>query len=122
HPISGYVIFFRLLLLIFQAIYAWSGPLMDWIDGAFGDLTALLDDKLPDGPLASLFIYGIVAGIGGIAIFVPQIVILFLFLSIMDASGYMNRVVFLMDRWLKRFGPNGKAVCPFSSFAAGAII
>src|SRR5690606_4976982 len=121
HPIFGYVIFFGLLFLIFQAIYAWSGPLMDWIDGAFGDLTAFLDDKLPDGPLASLLIYGIVAGIGGIVIFVPQIVILFLFLSIMEESGYMSRVVFLMDRWLKPFGLNGKSVIPLMSGAACAI-
>ncbi|MGN0020745.1 MAG: ferrous iron transport protein B [Sphingobacterium hotanense] len=121
HPVFGYVIFFGLLFLIFQAIYAWSGPLMDWIDGAFGDLTAFLDDKLPDGPLASLFIYGIVAGIGGIVIFVPQIVILFLFLSIMEESGYMSRVVFLMDRWLKPFGLNGKSVIPLMSGAACAI-
>lgn len=121
HPVLGYIIFFGLLFLIFQAIYAWSGPLMDWIDGAFADLTSYLDDVLPDGPLASLFIYGIVAGIGGIVIFVPQIVILFLFLSIMEESGYMSRVVFLMDRWLKPFGLNGKSVIPLMSGAACAI-
>ncbi len=121
HPIIGYVIFFGLLFLIFQAIFSWSGPLMDYIDGLFADITAYLDSALPDGPLSSLFIYGIVAGIGGIVIFIPQIVILFLFLSIMEETGYMSRVVFLMDRWLKPFGLNGKSVIPLMSGAACAI-
>src|SRR5690606_29893190 len=121
HPVLGYIIFFGLLLLIFQAIFSWSGPLMDWIDGSFGDLTAYLSTVLPEGPLSSLFIEGIVAGIGGIVIFVPQIVILFLFLSLMEESGYMSRVVFIMDRWLRPFGLNGKSVIPLMSGAACAI-
>ncbi len=121
HPVLGYVIFFGLLLLIFQAIFSWSGPLMDWIDGSFGDLTAYLSTVLPEGPLSSLFIEGIVAGIGGIVIFLPQIVILFLFLSLMEESGYMSRVVFIMDRWLRPFGLNGKSVIPLMSGAACAI-
>lgn len=121
HPVLGYVIFFGLLFLIFQAIFSWSGPLMDWIDGTFGELTEYLATVLPEGPLSSLFIDGIVAGIGGIVIFVPQIVILFLFLSLMEESGYMSRVVFLMDRWLRPFGLNGKSVIPLMSGAACAI-
>ncbi len=121
HPVLGYIIFFGLLLLIFQAIFSWSGPLMDWIDGSFGDLTAYLSTVLPEGPLSALFIEGIVAGIGGIVIFVPQIVILFLFLSLMEESGYMSRVVFIMDRWLRPFGLNGKSVIPLMSGAACAI-
>ncbi|GAA4136628.1 ferrous iron transport protein B [Sphingobacterium kyonggiense] len=121
HPVLGYVIFFGLLFIIFQAIFSWSGPLMDSIDGLFADITTYLDSVLPDGPLASLFIYGVVAGIGGIVIFIPQIVILFLFLSLMEESGYMSRVVFLMDRWLKPFGLNGKSVIPLMSGAACAI-
>ncbi len=121
HPVLGYIIFFGLLFLIFQAIFSWSGPLMDWIDGSFGDLTAYLEGILPEGPLSSLFTQGIVAGIGGIVIFVPQIVILFLFLSLMEESGYMSRVVFLMDRWLRPFGLNGKSVIPLMSGAACAI-
>ncbi|MFZ4260668.1 ferrous iron transport protein B [Sphingobacterium sp. HJSM2_6] len=121
HPILGYILFFGLLFLIFQAIFSWSGPLMDSIDGLFAEITAFLDASLPDGPLTSLLIYGIVAGIGGIVIFIPQIVILFLFLSIMEETGYMSRVVFLMDRWLKPFGLNGKSVIPLMSGAACAI-
>lgn len=121
HPVLGYIIFFGLLFLIFQAIFTWSGPLMDWIDSTFGSLTEYLAGVLPEGPLSSLFIDGIVAGIGGIVIFVPQIVILFLFLSLMEESGYMSRVVFLMDRWLRPFGLNGKSVIPLMSGAACAI-
>lgn len=121
HPFFGYVIFFGLLFLIFQAIFSWSGPLMDWIDQIFGDLTAYLEAMLPEGPLSALFTEGIVAGIGGIVIFLPQIVVLFLFLSLMEESGYMSRVVFLMDRWLRPFGLNGKSVIPLMSGAACAI-
>lgn len=121
HPFLGYVIFFALLFLIFQAIFSWSGPLMDWIDTIFGDLTGYLETVLPEGPLSALFTQGIVAGIGGIVIFLPQIVVLFLFLSLMEESGYMSRVVFLMDRWLRPFGLNGKSVIPLMSGAACAI-
>lgn len=121
HPVLGYIIFYGLLFLIFQAIFSWSAPFMDWIDNSFGTLTAYLADIIPEGPLASLFIEGIIAGIGGIVIFIPQIVILFLFISLMEESGYMSRVVFLMDRWLKPFGLNGKSVIPLMSGAACAI-
>lgn len=121
HPVLGYIVFFGLLMLIFQAIFAWSGPFMDIIDSMFGDMAGFLHEKLPEGPLSSLFIDGIVTGIGGIVIFLPQIVILFVFLSLMEESGYMSRVVFLMDRWLKPFGLNGKSVIPLMSGAACAI-
>ena len=94
---------------------------MDWIDTIFGDLTGYLETVLPEGPLSALFTQGIVAGIGGIVIFLPQIVVLFLFLSLMEESGYMSRVVFLMDRWLRPFGLNGKSVIPLMSGAACAI-
>lgn len=121
HPVLGYFVFFAILFLIFQAIFSWSGPLMDWIDSFFGDLTVYLSTTLPQGPLSDLFVQGVVAGIGGIVIFLPQIVVLFLFLSLMEESGYMSRVVFLMDRWLRPFGLNGKSVIPLMSGAACAI-
>ena len=121
HPILGYVIFFGLLFFIFQAIYAWSGPLMDGIDQLFADLGDKVSTLLPEGPLNGLVVNGIIAGIGGIVIFLPQIVILFLFISIMEETGYMSRVVFLMDRWLKPFGLNGKSVIPLMSGVACAI-
>lgn len=121
HPIWGYVIFFGLLFLIFQAIYTWSGPLMDGVDELFAYLSDSAASVLPDGPLAGLIVNGIIAGIGGIVIFLPQIVILFLFIAIMEETGYMSRVVFLMDRWLKPFGLNGKSVIPLMSGVACAI-
>lgn len=121
HPVLGYVIFFVILLLIFQAIFAWSAPFMDAIDALFSSIAGYLHDTLPEGPLASLLIDGVVTGIGGIVIFLPQIVILFIFLSLMEESGYMSRVVFLMDRWLRPFGLNGKSVIPLMSGAACAI-
>ncbi|GGH13791.1 ferrous iron transport protein B [Sphingobacterium alkalisoli] len=121
HPVLGYVIFFGLLFLIFQAIYSWAGPLMDGIDTLFVSLSDAIAATLPKGPLSSLLINGVIAGIGGIVIFLPQIVILFLFIAIMEETGYMSRVVFLMDRWLRPFGLNGKSVIPLMSGAACAI-
>lgn len=121
HPIFGYIIFFGLLFFIFQAIYTWSGPLMDGVDSAFSSLGAFIGEILPSGPLNDLIVNGIIAGIGGIVIFLPQIIILFLFISLMEETGYMSRAVFLMDRWLKPFGLNGKSVIPLISGVACAI-
>lgn len=121
HPVLGYLIFFGVLILIFQAIFAWSGPFMDMIDNAFSWLAGSVSSTLPEGPINGLLTDGIISGIGGIVIFVPQIVILFLFISIMEESGYMSRVVYLMDRWLKPFGLSGKSAVPLMSGAACAI-
>src|SRR5690606_15056549 len=84
HPFWGYIIFFGLLLLIFQAIFAWSGPFMDWIDQGFAWLSQTVGNWLPAGPVNGLITDGIISGIGGIVIFVPQIVILFFFISLME--------------------------------------
>src|SRR5690606_31253739 len=121
HAVWGYVIFFGLLLLIFQAIYTWSGPFMDAIDNGFAWLASNTAAWLPDGPINGLLTDGIIAGIGGIVIFIPQIAILFIFISLMEESGYMSRVVYLMDRWLKPFGLSGKSAVPLMSGAACAI-
>ncbi|UIR54530.1 ferrous iron transport protein B [Sphingobacterium sp. SRCM116780] len=121
HPFFGYVVFFGLLFLIFQGIYTWSGPAMDFIDTLFGDLAAYIQATLPTGPLTDLLSNGIIKGIGGIVIFVPQIVILYIFISLMEETGYMSRVVFLMDRWLRPFGLNGKSVIPLISGVACAV-
>src|SRR5690606_7084424 len=115
HKVWGYVIFFALLFLIFQAIFAWATVPMDLIDVFFADLSGYLHNILPDGPLTSLLADGIVPGIGGIVIFVPQIAILFAFISLLEESGYMARVVFLMDKLMRRFGLNGKSVVPLMS-------
>jgi ferrous iron transport protein B len=121
HKIWGYALFFALLFLIFQAIFAWATVPMDMIDHLFADLSRYLHSVLPDGPLTSLLADGIVPGIGGIIIFVPQIAILFAFISVLEESGYMARVVFLMDKLMRRFGLNGKSVVPLMSGVACAI-
>jgi ferrous iron transport protein B len=94
---------------------------MDFIDGMFASLSQYLSQTLPDGPLSSLLAKGVVPGLGGIVIFVPQIAILFAFISILEESGYMARVVFLMDKIMRKFGLNGKSVVPLMSGVACAI-
>lgn len=121
HPFWGYFIFVSLLILIFQAIFTWSEPFMDGIETGFSWLSNTLSTQLPEGPLNGLITDGIIAGIGGIVVFIPQIAILFLFISIMEESGYMSRVVYLMDRWLRPFGLSGKSAVPLMSGAACAI-
>ncbi|WP_167342865.1 ferrous iron transport protein B [Nonlabens sp. SY33080] len=121
HKIWGYLIFFTVLLVIFQAIYDWSGYPMDFIDESFASLSSWLSNKLPAGPIADLLSEGIIPGLGGIVIFIPQIAFLFLFISILEESGYMSRVVFLMDHLMKKFGLSGKSVVPLVSGTACAI-
>ncbi len=121
HKVWGYLIFFGILFLMFQAIFAWATVPMDMIDMLFSDLSSYLHTLLPDGPLTSLLADGIIPGIGGIVIFVPQIAILFAFISVLEESGYMARVVFLMDKLMRRFGLNGKSVVPLMSGVACAI-
>jgi ferrous iron transport protein B len=121
HKVGGYLIFFTILFLIFQSIFAWATMPMDYIDAAFAQLSSYLTRVLPQGPLSSLLAEGIVPGIGGIVIFVPQIAILFAFIAILEESGYMARVVFLMDKIMRKFGLNGKSVVPLISGVACAI-
>jgi ferrous iron transport protein B len=121
HKVWGYLIFFGVLFLIFQAIFPWAAVPMDFIDSSFAKFSSFLNDRLPEGPLTSLLADGIVPGIGGIVIFVPQIAILFAFISILEESGYMARVVFLMDKLMRKFGLNGKSVVPLMSGVACAI-
>ncbi len=121
HRIWGYVIFFGILFLIFQSIFAWALIPMDLIDRFFAYLSTYLSNQLPQGPLFDLIAKGIVPGIGGIAIFIPQIAILFAFISILEETGYMARVVFLMDKIMSKVGLNGKSVVPLMSGWACAI-
>ena len=122
HKIWGYVIFFVILLTIFQAIYDWATIPMDLIDTTFAGLAEWIKNTFPNGgKVTNLFAEGIVSGIGGIVIFIPQIAFLFLFISILEESGYMSRVVFLMDRIMRRFGLSGKSLVPLISGTACAI-
>ncbi|HLT06988.1 MAG TPA: ferrous iron transport protein B [Cyclobacteriaceae bacterium] len=121
HRIGGYVVFLGILLLIFQAIFAWSTVPMDLIDGFFASLSAWVAETLPSGVLNDLLAEGIIPGIGGVVIFIPQIALLFGFLAVLEDSGYMSRVVFLMDRLMRPFGLNGKSMVPLISSVACAI-
>nr|WP_315188894.1 ferrous iron transport protein B [uncultured Flavobacterium sp.] len=121
HKVWGYVIFFIILFGIFQSIFEWSKIPMDFIDTAFASLSALAGEKLPAGVLTNLISQGIIPGIGGILIFIPQIAFLFLFISVLEESGYMSRVVFLMDKIMRKFGLSGKSIVPLISGTACAI-
>lgn len=121
HKVFGYVIFFAILLLIFQAIFEWSSYPMDFIDESFAMASEWVKNTLPAGLFTDLLAEGIIAGIGGIVIFIPQIAFLFLFISLLEESGYMSRVVFLMDRLMRPFGLSGKSVVPLISGNACAI-
>jgi len=121
HKVFGYVIFALILMLIFQSIFDWASVPMDFIDALFADLSQKVKEILPPGRLTDLLAEGVVPGIGGIVIFIPQIAILFLFVSILEETGYMSRVVFLMDKIMRRFGMSGKSVVPLISGTACAI-
>ncbi|SNR26382.1 ferrous iron transport protein B [Maribacter sedimenticola] len=121
HKVFGYLIFFLILLTIFQAIYGWSEYPMDLIDGFFASATEWVKETLPPGVFTNLIAEGILAGIGGIVIFIPQIAFLFLFIALLEETGYMSRVVFLMDRIMRPFGLSGKSVVPLISGTACAI-
>ncbi|SFE49730.1 ferrous iron transport protein B [Flavobacterium xueshanense] len=121
HKVWGYVIFFLILFVIFQSIFEWSKIPMDFIDTSFASLSTLAAEGLPAGVLTNLISQGIIPGIGGILIFIPQIAFLFMFISILEESGYMSRVVFLMDKIMRKFGLSGKSVVPLISGTACAI-
>lgn len=121
HKIFGYVIFFGILLLIFQSIFDWSSVPMDFIDSTFANLSSYTKEHLPAGKFTDLISDGIIPGIGGIVIFIPQIAFLFLFISVLEESGYMSRVVFLMDKIMRKFGLSGKSIVPLISGTACAI-
>jgi ferrous iron transport protein B len=121
HPIFGYLIFVGILLVVFQFIFSFASIPMDMIDGAFVSLSTWVSDILPHGILNDLVSQGIIPGIGGVVVFIPQIALLFFFISILEETGYLSRVVFIMDRVMRPLGLNGKSVVPLMSSAACAI-
>ena len=121
HKIFGYIIFAAILMMIFQSIFDWASIPMDYIDAFFAELSQTVQQVLPQGSITNLISQGVIPGIGGIVIFIPQIAILFLFVSILEETGYMSRVVFLMDKIMRRFGMSGKSVVPLISGTACAI-
>lgn len=121
HPILGYVIFFSVLLIIFQTVFSLAYYPMDWIDMGFAQLSEWTTAVLPEGLFSRLLTEGIIPGIGGVLIFIPQIGLLFFLIGILEETGYMARVVFIMDKLMRPFGLNGKSVVPLISSAACAI-
>jgi ferrous iron transport protein B len=121
HPIAGPMILAAILFLMFQAVFAWAEAPMDLIDGAIGWLGATISGVLPDGWLRSLVVDGVIAGVGSVVVFLPQILILFAFILVLEQSGYMPRAAFLMDQIMARVGLNGRAFIPLLSSFACAI-
>jgi len=121
HPFFGYVIFLFILFLMFQAVFQWSSYPMDLIDAFFTSLSIWVSGILPNGVLNDLLVKGVLAGIGGIVIFIPQIAFLFAFIAFLEDTGYMARVSFITDRLLKVVGLNGRSIIPLISGAACAV-
>ncbi len=121
HRVFGPILFVLLMGAIFQSVFEWAAPAMDAIDAAVAGFGGFVGASLPGGPLRSLVVDGIIAGVGSTLIFVPQIAVLFLFLSVMEGTGYMARAAFLMDRVMGRVGLSGRAFIPLLSSFACAI-
>jgi ferrous iron transport protein B len=121
HPVAGLAILFALLFVMFQAVFTWAAPLMDGIEGGIGWLGGLVATALPDGLLQSLIVDGIISGVGSVLVFLPQILILFLFIIALEDFGYMARAAFLMDKIMGGAGLHGRAFIPLLSSFACAI-
>ncbi|MBX2815064.1 MAG: ferrous iron transport protein B [Saprospiraceae bacterium] len=121
HSFWGLVIFAFLMLLVFQAIFAWSSYPMDLIEGLFGTISAALSEALPEGHLTDLLTEGIIPGLAGVLVFIPQIAVLFVLIGILEQVGYMARAVYLFDHILLRFGMNGRSIVALISGGACAI-
>lgn len=121
HKIWGYVVFLFLLFIIFQFIFYVAEYPMSWIEDGFLKIGALLNNQLPSGVLTSLLSEGVIAGISGVLMFVPQITFLFLFIALLEDSGYMARASFIMDKVMRKFGLNGRSVIPIISATACAV-
>ena len=121
HPFWGYALFLLVLLLIFQVVFSVAQPMMDFIDGGVVALNNYLKLVLPKSQLTNLLTDGLLSGIGGVVIFVPQIALLFLLISLLEESGYMARVMVIMDKIMRKFGLNGRSVVPLISGVACAV-
>jgi len=121
HPLAGLVILFALLFVMFQAVFAWAGPLMDGTEAGIAWLGSAAAALIPDGLLQSLIVDGLIAGVGSVLVFLPQILILFLFIILLEDFGYMARAAFLMDKIMGGAGLHGRAFIPLLSSFACAI-
>lgn len=121
HRFWGYIIFLLILFSIFQSVFWLASYPMEWIDSGFAYLSGVFTEWMPEGYFSRLITEGVIPGIGGVVIFVPQIAILFLLFAILEETGYMPRIVFLMDRLMQRFGMSGKSIVPLISGFACAV-
>ena len=121
HRVFGFILFIGILLFMFQSIFAWSAYPMELIADAFVWVQHQLHHVLPAGPVANLLIDGVIAGLSGVMVFIPQIAILFAFISILEDTGYMARVTFMMDKIMRKVGLNGKSVVPLIGGFACAV-
>lgn len=121
HPVAGLLTLAVIMFLIFQAVYAWATPLMDLIDAGTAAIGEWVAARLPEGPLAGLLVDGIIAGTGGVIVFLPQILILFAFILALEESGYLPRAAFLLDRMMSSAGLSGRSFIPLLSSFACAI-
>jgi len=120
HKVWGYLIFFGVLFMLFQAVFAWASYPMELIDQGVTWVNQLIQTNF-HGPLINLLTEGVLAGLGGVLIFIPQIALLFAFIAVLEETGYMARVTFMMDRIMRKFGLNGKSVVPLISGVACAV-
>lgn len=121
HPFFGTLIFILTLFLVFQALFSLSAYPMDWIDQMMGNLSSWFSTSVSPAWLADLLGNGLIPGIGGIIIFIPQIAILFILMGILESTGYLSRIAYLSDKWLKKFGLSGSSVIPLMSGVACSI-
>jgi ferrous iron transport protein B len=121
HRFAGLFIFLGLMFLVFQAIFSWSSYPMGWVENGFLWLSQIVERSLPGGVLNDMLVHGILAGLSGVMVFLPQIIILFAFIAILEDVGYMARVGFIMDRIMRPFGMNGKSIVPLVSGMACAV-
>lgn len=121
HPVGGVAILLALLFVMFQAVYGWSEAPIGWIEGGFAALTGTIKTQIPDSLLRSFLTDGVIAGVGSVVVFLPQILILFLFILLLEATGYMTRAAFVMDRMMAAVGLSGHSFIPLLSSFACAI-
>lgn len=121
HPVLGLAILFSILFVIFQAVFAWASPVMDLIETIFGSLGELVGNTMPDGILKAFIVDGLIAGVGGVLVFLPQIIILFFFILLLEDTGYLTRAAFLLDRPMRGLGLSGRSFIPLLSSFACAI-
>ena len=121
HPVFGPIVLFALLFIMFQAVFAWSEAPIGWIEGGMEALSGAVASLIPDGFFQSLLVDGVIAGVGSVIVFLPQILILFLFILLLESTGYMTRAAFVMDRMMASVGLSGHSFIPLLSSFACAI-